>query len=660
MTPPRPNPVTILVVDDDAAIRQVLGRVLAREGHTVIEAGDATRAIELAGQHHPRLAILDLCLGDGNGADLAIRLHACQADLPLILITGFPLRLHEKPELSRPFACVLTKPVDVNELRMAVNAALSETAMQTPNSSQASDPVAVTPPTNGPTAFPTQSVPAVEIPNRPTRGAGFMSSAVVVVGLVVLAGFVAFVVGVPIPGLSAHEAEVMAKEPPRPSVQLVSGKQHTLSVPEDVRASLGIRKDGKDQLTRVEAPTEKLPLVLFGSTALDPTGLMRIRARFAPAEVVAIGTFEDRSTGTTTPRELRPGDEVHKDQPLATFFSVDVGSKKNDLVDALVTLKLDQELLDASQRAYDKGALPPLDLIAAKSKVQGDLNNINRAENTLRAWNVPPEDVEAVRDEARAIIKQGNRQTALTPEEREKQFEKWARVVIKAPAAGSIVERNVAIHETVVDNTVNLFQIARVDPLLLIANASEDELPKLQELIGTQKMSKCKVRTVGAEGDIDGTIDNISYLIDVNQHSAVVKGRIANPDGRLRSGQFITVTVELPPPEDVVEVPMNAIVDDGKQTVVLVRPDEKKPDEFTLRRVEVTRRFERRVGESELIEQRAFVRSRFDGGKAELPPEAEGLLPRRPLKPGEQVITAGVLELKKELEDRESEAAKKP
>jgi cobalt-zinc-cadmium efflux system membrane fusion protein len=481
-----------------------------------------------------------------------------------------------------------------------------------------------------------------------------VSSAVVVVGLLVLAGFVAFVVGVPIPGLSAHDPEVLAREPPRPNVSLVPGRAHTVSVPDDVRAALGVRKEGKDRLTAVEPPVEKLPLALSGSTALDPAGLMRIRARFAPAEVVAIGTYEDTSSGTTTPRELRPGDVVHKDQPLATFYSVDVGTKKNDLVDAIVSLKLDQELLDASQRAYDRGAIPMLDLLAAKSKVQGDVNAINKAENTLRAWNVPAEDIEAVRNEARDIIKSGGK-PAPTPEEREKQLDRWARVVLKAPGPGTIVELNVVPHETVVDNTINLFQIARVDPLLVIANAPEDELPRLQTLLD-RGQRRWKVRTVGAEADVDGSIDTIGYLIDVNQHSALVKGHVPNRDGRLRGGQFVTATVELAPPDDVVEVPMSALVDDGKQTVVFVRQDPNRPDEFTMRRVEVTRRFERNAGEPGQVEQRAFVRSRLDDGKDELPAEAEGLLPRRPLKPGEQVITAGVLELKKELEDRESEA----
>ena len=42
------SPRTILVVDDDAAIRQALAKVLTREGHTVLLAGDLAAALELA------------------------------------------------------------------------------------------------------------------------------------------------------------------------------------------------------------------------------------------------------------------------------------------------------------------------------------------------------------------------------------------------------------------------------------------------------------------------------------------------------------------------------------------------------------------------------------------------------------------------------------
>jgi cobalt-zinc-cadmium efflux system membrane fusion protein len=647
-------PATILVVDDDAAVRQVLGRVLAREGHFILEAADAARALQLAEEHHPQLALIDLCLAEGDATELAGRLHARQARLPLILVTGYPLRLHEDPELARPFLRVLTKPVDVNELRLAVHAALTEGAMQTSELTPHPDPAPTPPPPSPP------ATPAPAQPPREGRREKIKSAAVVLVALLVLVGFVAYVLGLPIPGLAASEREKTVPQQAAPKIDLVPGQKHTVSVPEDVRKALGIRtwsaeeRRAIDRLATAAAPAQARPLSMSGSTGLDPTQLFRLRVRFTPAECIEIGQMDEVGAGPTKQRELRSGDVVHKGQRLALFYSVDVGNMKSNLMDALLQLRLDRKVLDASQAAYDKGALPYLDYMAAVRAVEGDYSTINRTENTLRAWYIPEEDIEAVRKEADEIYekeKQGGKRDR-SPEHLKEQLKRWARVELRVPDefdGGVIVERNLSVKDVVVDNTLNLFQIAKVDRLLVVANAPEDELPTLHGLSTGQR--RWTIYTVGASPKgIPGPIDDISYIIDVNQHSAVVKGHIPN-DGTLRSGQFVTATVQLPPPENVVEIPTSALADDGKQAAVFVQAGD-KPGVYTLRRVEVVQRFDKAV----------FVRSKFADGTDEQPltPEEkeDGLLPRRALKPGEKVITSGVLELKKELEDRESEGAK--
>jgi membrane fusion protein, heavy metal efflux system len=121
------------------------------------------------------------------------------------------------------------------------------------------------------------------------------------------------------------------------------------------------------------------------------------------------------------------------------------------------------------------------------------------------------------------------------------------RVTLRAPIDGVVVERNVAVNEMVVDNTVNLFQIADVSRLLVIANCPADLLPSLQAL--TSKERKWSVRTVGAQvaWELPGTIDEIGHLIDPKQHTAVIKGHVDNPPGkRIRAGQYVTVTVKIP------------------------------------------------------------------------------------------------------------------
>ena len=117
--------LTILVVDDDEVLGGVLSRVLTRQEHIVWRAASAGQAQRLAGEHHPRLALLDLCLPDSDGIELARQLRAEHPELVMILMTAYPLRLREHPQLTKYFVRVLTKPLDLAELRQAIDASLA-------------------------------------------------------------------------------------------------------------------------------------------------------------------------------------------------------------------------------------------------------------------------------------------------------------------------------------------------------------------------------------------------------------------------------------------------------------------------------------------------------------------------------------------------------
>jgi hypothetical protein len=430
---------------------------------------------------------------------------------------------------------------------------------------------------------------------------------------------------------------------------------HTLAVPVAVREALGIRKGGKDRVEVVRAPKETRPLVLYGSTALDPTRLMRIRARFAPAEVVSVAqVHEPGPAGTTVTRELRPGDRVKKGDVLGIFFSVDVGSKKNDLLDSLVQLRLDQEILDRWEKS--RGSIPDTLYLTQVRAVQGDRNNVDRALNNLKVWNIPQDEIDALHEEAKKISSDKNAwfktpagrwfkgERGKVDPDKEKE-NPWGKVTLRAPFDGIIVERNVVPCEMVVDNTVNLFQIAQVHRLLVIANAPEDELPALNALTFPER--KWTVKTVGARSAVGlpGPIDEIGYLIDPNAHTAVIKGYISNPGEHIRAGQFVSATVRIPPPKDVVEVPLDSVVEDGQYSVVFVQADPARRH-YTMRRVQLTHRFEKV----------AFIRSAPFTEKERLTPaeKEQGLLPLEPLRPGERILTTGVGELKAALLDLES------
>jgi cobalt-zinc-cadmium efflux system membrane fusion protein len=471
----------------------------------------------------------------------------------------------------------------------------------------------------------------------------------VLVVLIALVGLAAAQGVLRLPGSTAQAHETVPPveaETPAISVELVQDKPHTLMVPEKVREALGIRKDHTDLIAVAKKPSRTRPLVMPGSTLLDPTRLFRVRARFAPspssAEVIQIGQIADSSRRTgksqTVFRELRSGDRVIKGNLLAVFYSVDVGNKKNDLIDATYQLKLDEQILKRAEAKAE--AVPEVFLLNARRNVQGDRNAIERAVSTLKTWGIPEEDIQAVRDEAENVKKRGGN--------RDKSKDAlWARVEIKAPADGVIIERNLALHEIIADNTTNLFQIADVDRLFVTANVPEDDLPVLEALSDNQKI--WTVKTVGSL-PVHGIIDDIGYIIDPNQHTAVVKGYIINNGGKLRSGQFISATVELPPPEDVVEVPIDAVIDDGQQSIVFVQTDPLK-QHYTMRRVQLTNRFD----------TTAFVRSKpFTKDEELTAADLElGMLPKEPLRPDERIVLSGVGELKAVVHEKESAPRKK-
>ena len=482
-----------------------------------------------------------------------------------------------------------------------------------------------------------------------------------------LGGFYSYFSGVPLHLLaSSKEAEKAVDSAALPSVTLVSGQAHTLKVPEEVCAALGIRKGEQDTVAVAWLPKTMRPLVLPGSTALDPTRLARIRARFAPARVVSLAQVWDysRKNGQTEYRELRPGDTVSKGDLLGVFYSVDVGSKKNDLLQALIQLELDQAIMDKVEA--NRYSIPEVFYLTQVRAVQGDRTEINRALNNLSLWDIPQDEIDALQAEAKKIsadkdawsktpegrwvnrAKQGTGGKDNSAKEKESE-NPWGRVTLRAPLDGIIVERNVHKDEMVVDNTVNLFQIADVNRLLVIASCPEDSLPSLEALSSNQR--RWSVRTVGAgsAAGLPGTIDEIGYMIDPNQHTAVIKGYVDNPGKHIRGGQYVSATVNLPPPDDVVEVPTDALVDDGMQSVVFVQSDP-AAHQFTMRRVQVTHRFDRSV----------FVRHTPLPKEEQLTAKEaeEGLLPKEPLQAGERVLLAGAVELKAALQDLESRPEK--
>ena len=82
---------TLLIIDDEPRLRQLLAQVLELEGYTVLQAPDARRGLELLQQHAADILLVlsDVKLPDANGVDLLPRFKAVAPDAEVVLLTAF-------------------------------------------------------------------------------------------------------------------------------------------------------------------------------------------------------------------------------------------------------------------------------------------------------------------------------------------------------------------------------------------------------------------------------------------------------------------------------------------------------------------------------------------------------------------------------------------
>lgn len=81
--------LSILVVDDDAAVRGLIVRILRSRGHAVVaEAGSGADALARAAELRPDVALVDIGLPDGDGFTLTRALHARAGPVRVVLFSS--------------------------------------------------------------------------------------------------------------------------------------------------------------------------------------------------------------------------------------------------------------------------------------------------------------------------------------------------------------------------------------------------------------------------------------------------------------------------------------------------------------------------------------------------------------------------------------------
>ncbi|GAB2537877.1 MAG: response regulator [Sphingomonadaceae bacterium] len=130
-TPEKPAGHSILVVEDEAAIRRFVRLALGAEGHTVHEADSVARGLIEAGTRRPDLVVLDLGLPDGDGIEV-IRGLRSWSTVPVIVLSARSQEADKIAALDAGADDYLVKPFGAGELMARVRAQLRRHYQQTP------------------------------------------------------------------------------------------------------------------------------------------------------------------------------------------------------------------------------------------------------------------------------------------------------------------------------------------------------------------------------------------------------------------------------------------------------------------------------------------------------------------------------------------------
>jgi excisionase family DNA binding protein len=112
---------TVLVVDDEEAVRDVIAEALAGKQRDVLTAQSGEEALEIVKKHTVDVVLLDLSMPGLNGVDTFREIHALRPGLPVVIVTGYPDSDLMAKALEIGSFTMISKPVDTAQLQKTVD-----------------------------------------------------------------------------------------------------------------------------------------------------------------------------------------------------------------------------------------------------------------------------------------------------------------------------------------------------------------------------------------------------------------------------------------------------------------------------------------------------------------------------------------------------------
>lgn len=287
--------------------------------------------------------------------------------------------------------------------------------------------------------------------------------------------------------------------------------------------------------------------------AAPAVGVLQIAKEPVIAAVSFIGRIEAidrvnlvaRATGFLEERAFREGQEVAKDDLLFII----------ERAPYLAAVESAQATLASAE--------------AAKANADAQLA---RAEELLRTRDTSP----AVRDQRKAEAEMAAAQVLEAQAALTRAAINLDYTLIRAPVAGRIGRAAVSPGNVVGPETGPLALLVGQDPMYVTFPVSQRVFLTLDREARRDAGRTLRVRLRFQDGtlyDQIGQIDFVDVTVAQGTDTVTVRARIGNPDRRLIDGQFVSVTVEGPEPEQRVVIPQSAMLLDQQGAFVFVIED---------------------------------------------------------------------------------------
>jgi CheY-like chemotaxis protein len=110
----------VLLVEDESTLRRLTAEALRGAGHSVVAVGSGEEALRRFGAERFQVVITDRAMPGLSGDDVAEGVKRLGPDTPVIMLTGFGELMRSTGEVPVGVDLVLSKPIEFEDLRRAV------------------------------------------------------------------------------------------------------------------------------------------------------------------------------------------------------------------------------------------------------------------------------------------------------------------------------------------------------------------------------------------------------------------------------------------------------------------------------------------------------------------------------------------------------------